>query len=1433
LGYTGPSPNTDAADFDSLKANAERLRIETGFDEYDKFQPALDRISAAFIVCALRRLGFVFTPGTEFRSDDLTRTIGVASQHLRLFERLLTILAEVGIVEGDGTRWIIVRNPPEEEPATECHALESQFAPFRAEIEMLRRCGAALAEVLIGQTDPLRLLFSEGSFESAEQLYTESPGLRLFNGLAASAIAEEVRKRPGRKLRILEIGAGTGATTAWIAEVLPPERTEYCYTDISAAFLARAKEKFKQFPFFQYRTLDVERDPNTQGFHSGQFDIIIAANVLHATADLHVTMQHVRSLLAPSGIVLLVEAIRPERWVDLTFGLTEGWWRFRDHDLRPSYPLIAQAAWIDLLSATGFCGAGAVCAADSQVAIILARAPHTAIAQRWLVIPDRGGVAAEVTSLLASLGGSFSIANAEQAQALLQDKQFDGVCYLSALDCPPPSQSSANSLADAMIDTSVEILHLAQAVIRKGGKLWAVTRGAQRVTETDGNLNIAQAPTWGWSKTIALEHPDCVGGIIDLDPSVSNHESASAIVDAIVGGNVDNEDQVAIRNGTRYVPRLQRSAAPSQTVSPLSKEKIYLITGGLGGLGLRLARWMAQRGARRLILVGRTTLPNRATWDSISADSVAGERIAAVREIESFGAEVSLRALDICDQEQVEDLFASLPGALGGIFHLAAAGEMSPLTSMTSTGVREVMGPKTLGTWNLHVTSRDMALDFFVMFSSWASVLGAQELGHYNAANQFMDALAHYRKSIGLPATSLNWGAWDVTRNASAELRSEYERSGLQSMTSAAAFTGMYRAAFAGTAQMLIANVDWQLLKPLYEIRRAQPILESASNLIQPPAVYTSPVADGSANRVVAERPADSMKPAHPDVREEILRCSAEERIHRLESYVASVLAAVIGTPGDQVAYSTATDELGLDSLMALEARNQINAELEINIPVAGFLQGWTITELAAKIAAELSGETPATELQIAPDLSSSIDDSFGLSFAQRTYWVVQRVVPDSITSNCAFTAKASPFLQFEAFERAVWKLMERHAALRTVIFETEDGEPRQRVQTSWRPETTLTDVSGLSEREFADLADREFIRSFDMTKSVFRISVFRRNDCDVLLFVFHHIVVDGTSMPLCFGELRDIYTAELTGQSVQLAPVRGTLREFVERESKLVNGPGMRRLWDFWKQELDGELPILTLPFSRPRSASFLPRGMRVTLQFDSELTHAIHEAARQSRATTFVFLLAAFQILLSSYSGQDDLLIGTSSSTRDLAKWENTVGCFVNLFPIRSRLSCTGTFADYLAATRRTVLAALDHQGMPFILLVERLRVRRDVGRPTLFQAFFNFLTERSGDLGRFLLGVRDASVQFGSSALTSWMDLRYPETQSDIMLYLADFGEEIHGYFHYNADVIDESVVGSMTADYVAVVKAIVANPNQLISQLPITSFRTETEPEELLL
>jgi non-ribosomal peptide synthetase component F len=245
------------------------------------------------------------------------------------------------------------------------------------------------------------------------------------------------------------------------------------------------------------------------------------------------------------------------------------------------------------------------------------------------------------------------------------------------------------------------------------------------------------------------------------------------------------------------------------------------------------------------------------------------------------------------------------------------------------------------------------------------------------------------------------------------------------------------------------------------------------------------------------------------------------------------------------------------------------------------------------------------------------------------------------------------------------------------------------------------------------------------------------------------------------------------------------------------------------------------------------LPRGEQTMLEFDHDLTRAIHDAARQSKVTTFSYLLAAFQILLCCYSGQDDLVVGTSSSTRDLAKWENTVGCLVNLFPIRSRFCQDGTFAEHLAGTRETVLAALDHQGIPYSLLVERIRVRRDFGCPPLFQAFFNYLTERPGNPGRLLLGIPDATVQFGDSVLRPWMDLTNPETQSDVMLYLANFGEEIYGYLRYNADVVDESVAQGLATDYLAVIRAVVVNPNVRISKLPIASFvQPETESEELL-
>ena len=220
---------------------------------------------------------------------------------------------------------------------------------------------------MTGNCNPLEVLFPQGSLSSLEKLYEGSMMTFLPNLLIRRAINVIMEKLPeGQTIRILELGAGTGGTTAHILPELPADRTDYLFTDVSNLFLEKAREKFCQYPFMRYELLDVEQDPSRQGFSRNQFDVVLASNVIHATVDLRQSLQNVLSLLAPNGIMLLVEGVRPTRWIDLIFGQLEGWWRFTDTDLRPSYPLLSAEAWIALLNQLRFQQAEATTTADAS-----------------------------------------------------------------------------------------------------------------------------------------------------------------------------------------------------------------------------------------------------------------------------------------------------------------------------------------------------------------------------------------------------------------------------------------------------------------------------------------------------------------------------------------------------------------------------------------------------------------------------------------------------------------------------------------------------------------------------------------------------------------------------------------------------------------------------------------------------------------------------------------------------------------------------------------------------------------------------------------------------------------------------------------------------------------------------------------------------------
>jgi len=289
---------------------------------YAQLLPQLEALSLYYIVQALQNLD-VLSPE-------------IAPQHQRLYTHLLSLITNQREYE-----------KPQLSP--------TQHPEIAAELTLIERCGTNLGKVLQGKCNPIDLLFPNGDLTTLTQLYQNSPGAKVMNTLVQQAINSALKDLPpGEKVRILEIGAGTGGTTAYVLPQLVHQSVEYVFTDISPLFLAKARQQFSEYEFVSYQTLNIEQPLTNQDITPHSFDIVIAANVLHATENLNHTITNVKSLLNNQGLLIVLEGTIPSIWIDLIFGLTEGWWRFQDQDLRPHHPLISTTAWHSLLKTHDF-----------------------------------------------------------------------------------------------------------------------------------------------------------------------------------------------------------------------------------------------------------------------------------------------------------------------------------------------------------------------------------------------------------------------------------------------------------------------------------------------------------------------------------------------------------------------------------------------------------------------------------------------------------------------------------------------------------------------------------------------------------------------------------------------------------------------------------------------------------------------------------------------------------------------------------------------------------------------------------------------------------------------------------------------------------------------------------------------------------------------
>ncbi|MBU8897894.1 type I polyketide synthase [Corallococcus sp. M34] len=495
------------------------------------------------------------------------------------------------------------------------------------------------------------------------------------------------------------------------------------------------------------------------------------------------------------------------------------------------------------------------------------------------------------------------------------------------------------SLADAAMAGALGALHLVQAMARanwaRRPALWFVTRGAVAARPGDTVSGLAQSPVWGLGRAAALEHPELGCRLVDLDDSAEAPARLLTLLGAVL-----EENLLALRGEQLLAARLLRADRVGAKSEPprLHADGAYLVTGGLGALGLETAAWLADAGARHLVLLGRG-----------EPGEHAKERLAALAE---RGCEVTVARADASRHEDLLRVVAEVAArglALRGVIHAAGVLDDGVLPHQDPARLARVLEPKVLGAWNLHRVTSELPLDFFVVYSSAASLVGVAGQANYVAANTFLDALAHHRRAQGLPALSVNWGRWAGAGMA--------ERS---------------RGRGQGSAE------DASVLPP----RRALEVLEallarqstqvgvlpfSATSMEAPP----SPGHGRLFSALAAGTPARAARLT--GLLEEFKRADAARRRGLLTHYVQDRLAPLLGfSPEHEVLQRRISlNEMGLDSLRAVELKNRMGRELGVDLPMSRFIDGTGIDGIVESLHAQLElsellarTPIPATEVE-------------------------------------------------------------------------------------------------------------------------------------------------------------------------------------------------------------------------------------------------------------------------------------------------------------------------------------------------------------------------------------------------------------------------------------------------------------------------------------
>ncbi len=999
-------------------------------------------------------------------------------------------------------------------------------------------------------------------------------------------------------------------------------------------------------------------------------------------------------------------------------------------------------------------------------------APNISLNGCWLLLADKSGFSQQLSeeiiktqdtkqSIFAEDNQKYPEVWTEQnftqvfnAKIVSKHIRCKGIVYMWALDVPESNALTLDTVKHLTRYHYLNILHLIRSIISTGLKiqrLCIVTRNAHFTSLNDHNVNPIHSVLWGLRRVIAHEHPEFKSICIDLGSCILENEGKKVLEQLQLN---DDENEIALRDTQKFVSRLVRAiplkrngSVKSQTL--FKSDATYIITGGFGGMGLETARWLSENGVRNIVLMGRST-PSPMALETIE-------------EIRKAGAIVRTKQVDIGNQKALSKIFnelkASMP-PLKGVFHLAGVLREGGILGQSSSDMELVMTPKIEGAWHLHLLTWDVPLDHFVLFSSISSLWGGHGLGAYTASNAFLDMLASHRKTLGLPALSVNWGAFSqigmlAQDDAGTQIRA---KAGIGSFDPQEALSHLLIAMEHNFNQICIAKIRW-------------------SDFLKNGIMGHNKLFACLDLEMCSIKNLTPKKEKDTDLLSKLAVSSLDERYERLKNYLKENVAKVLRIDKIDLRDDTDLIQMGMDSLIFLELSHTLSKELQVKVSPHKLFSEPTIDALAKNFAQVLGNRnTPDLDNDLLNNfpVHSDIENRFRpfeLSDVQQAYWVGRQGIMGMGKTAChTYYELDVSDLNIERYIQAWNKLIKRHEMLRAVILP--DGRqrilksvPELRIKvsnfTQKNKETVETHLLAIRKRMSHQVFLTEEWPLFEVCVSQLNYNISRIHMSLDLLFA------DAHSIRLILHELQKFY------QNPRQLPdsLSISFRDYIIGESLFRKSVLYKKAKAYWIDRLETLPKCPDLPVIKQLEDIDNPLFKRRIFTIQSDNWQALKNFALLSSITPTGLLLTAYARILSRWSKSSRFSINMTVFNRLPVhpQINEIVGDFTSVNFLEIDDSSNASFEEFAVQIQNQLWQDLEHRFFSGVKFLRELAQSKNAASMEIMPVVFTSNLSNADIKTKNIFSLTENSVYGISQTPQVWMDLQVAESDGKLVVFL----------------------------------------------------------------